>query len=213
MPAEEPRGNIYSRIAAVQAEAPNIQKKGVNTYHNYKYTREEDILDGIKPVLTKHGLAIIPIGAEHVNLTLPDSKNINLLVTITYLIADVVSGESIQVKGFGQGQDNGDKAVYKANTGALKQMLAKTFLISTGDDPEEHARQEEKKKAAAVAARPALQELKKEVPGATSAERITNLAKALGKPEADVKKMLRTEEGATLLRRQYLLNTTKNGNK
>jgi hypothetical protein len=36
----------------------------------------------------------------------------------------------------GEGQDAGDKAVYKAMTGALKYCLLKTFLIPTGDDPE-----------------------------------------------------------------------------
>jgi hypothetical protein len=38
---------------------------------------------------------------------------------------------------FGQAADNGDKALYKAMTGAVKYWLYKTFLVSTGDDPEQ----------------------------------------------------------------------------
>src|SRR5699024_6730814 len=35
------------------------------------------------------------------------------------------------------GQDAGDKAVYKAITGATKYALMKVFMIPTGDDPEQ----------------------------------------------------------------------------
>ena len=36
----------------------------------------------------------------------------------------------------GEGIDKGDKAGYKAYTGALKYFLADTFMVATGDDPE-----------------------------------------------------------------------------
>ena len=36
----------------------------------------------------------------------------------------------------GEGLDRGDKAGYKAYTGAVKYFLANTFLVPTGDDPE-----------------------------------------------------------------------------
>ena len=35
----------------------------------------------------------------------------------------------------GEGIDKGDKAGYKAYTGALKYYLANTFMVATGDDP------------------------------------------------------------------------------
>jgi hypothetical protein len=37
----------------------------------------------------------------------------------------------------GQGLDVGDKAPYKAMTGALKYALLQSFLLATGDDPED----------------------------------------------------------------------------
>ena len=35
--------------------------------------------------------------------------------------------------------DKGDKAGYKAFTGALKYYLADTFMVATGDDPEKES--------------------------------------------------------------------------
>ena len=39
----------------------------------------------------------------------------------------------------GEGIDKGDKAGYKAYTGALKYFLANTFMVATGDDPEKES--------------------------------------------------------------------------
>jgi len=50
---------------------------------------------------------------------------------------DVDTAEEISVKVAGEGLDPGDKAPYKAMTGALKYALLQSFLLATGDDPEE----------------------------------------------------------------------------
>ena len=41
------------------------------------------------------------------------------------------------VKVLGDGADTGDKASYKAMTGAMKYALRQTFVIETGDDPDD----------------------------------------------------------------------------
>jgi ERF superfamily len=51
-------------------------------------------------------------------------------------LIDLDSGESKIYNFFGQGQDKGDKGIYKAYTGLQKYFFMKNFLISTGDDPE-----------------------------------------------------------------------------
>ncbi len=56
---------------------------------------------------------------------------------MAYTFADVDSGEEIVAKVAGQGLDPGDKAPYKAMTGALKYALLQSFLLATGDDPED----------------------------------------------------------------------------
>ncbi len=56
---------------------------------------------------------------------------------MAYTFTDVDTGEAITAKVAGQGLDSGDKAPYKAMTGALKYALLQSFLLATGDDPEE----------------------------------------------------------------------------
>jgi hypothetical protein len=50
---------------------------------------------------------------------------------------DSDSGEVFAVQAVGTGKDNADKGAYKAYTGASKYVLMKTFLLATGDDPED----------------------------------------------------------------------------
>jgi len=50
---------------------------------------------------------------------------------------DTESGESFSCIFYGDGSDSNDKAIYKAITGAQKYALMKTFLVATGDDPEQ----------------------------------------------------------------------------
>ena len=58
-------------------------------------------------------------------------------VVMAYTFTDVDTGDEITTKVAGQGLDAGDKAPYKAMTGALKYALLQSFLLATGDDPEE----------------------------------------------------------------------------
>jgi hypothetical protein len=56
---------------------------------------------------------------------------------MAYTFMDVDTAEEITVKVAGEGLDAGDKAPYKAMTGALKYALLQSFLLATGDDPED----------------------------------------------------------------------------
>ena len=50
---------IYEKIAAVQGELTNPLAKTENPYYKSKYAALPDILDLIRPVLAKHGIALI----------------------------------------------------------------------------------------------------------------------------------------------------------
>src|ERR1700738_5163472 len=56
---------------------------------------------------------------------------------MAYTFMDRDTAEEITVKVAGEGLDTGDKAPYKAMTGALKYALLQSFLLATGDDPED----------------------------------------------------------------------------
>lgn len=58
-------------------------------------------------------------------------------VVISYLIVDADSGDCVGVEMGGEGQDSGDKAIYKAFTGAYKYMQRQTFSLTSQDsDPD-----------------------------------------------------------------------------
>ncbi len=53
------------------------------------------------------------------------------------VVVDSRTGESLERFAWGSGMDHGDKAVYKAETGAMKYLLRGLFLIpDEADDPE-----------------------------------------------------------------------------
>lgn len=56
---------------------------------------------------------------------------------MTYAFTDVESGEALTVKVLRERLDDGDKATYKAMTGALKYALLQSFMLASGDDPED----------------------------------------------------------------------------
>ena len=58
-------------------------------------------------------------------------------VVMAYTFTDVDTAEEITVKVAGEGLDAADQAPYKAMTGALKYALLQSFLLATGDDPED----------------------------------------------------------------------------
>src|SRR5690606_11890286 len=57
-------------------------------------------------------------------------------VKMEFSFIDGETGESRSIHSSGEGQDAGDKAVYKAIRGARKYALMKAFMSPTGDGPE-----------------------------------------------------------------------------
>lgn len=140
------RAQLYKKIAAVTAAVSRIPKNGKNTFHNYKYATESDITDGLRDLLQEHGLAFLPpsvIAWERSETTKKDGNRGDDLtrVQLQFGLACADTGEVFTAMFWGEGQDGGDKGFYKAYTGAVKYFLMKTFLIATGDDPEQDQRQ------------------------------------------------------------------------
>lgn len=136
------RAMLYKKIAAVTAAVSRIPKNGKNTFHNYKYATESDITDGLRDLLQEHGLAFLPpsvINWERSETTKKNGDRGDDLtrVQLQFGLACTETGEVFTAMFWGEGQDGGDKGFYKSYTGAVKYFLMKTFLIATGDDPEQ----------------------------------------------------------------------------
>jgi hypothetical protein len=142
MAQSESIGALIGAVAAVMGGFRGVEKSGVNQFHRYKYASDADILWTLKPLLAEHGLAFILVGYVVEAIAEVKTKNGGaerlIDLRVTYRLAHK-SGEWMDVTAPGSGQDPGDKAHYKAMTGALKYALRQSFAIPTGDDPEADA--------------------------------------------------------------------------
>ena len=132
-------GQIAGAICAVMDAVKRVPKNGHNKFHGYKYATEADLQTVIRPAMAEAGLVLLPSQTE---ASEPDECG-NVRVRVEYTLAHK-SGEIWPEKlvSYGVGNDrakngnDGDKAIYKAATGANKYLLFKLFQVDTGDDPE-----------------------------------------------------------------------------
>lgn len=138
----EPEKNLIQKAAAVMAAVQHVPKNGRNQFHGYNYATEADITECVRAEMAAQGLMLIPSVLNVEWGTVPTKSGTDRLCTLTveFTLTDGVQDRKLQV--LGEGQDRGDKATYKAMTGALKYALLKLFLIPTGDDPEKDAPEE-----------------------------------------------------------------------
>jgi hypothetical protein len=139
--ATETKMGIVTKLSSIMGELGSVEKKGFNKAQNYRFVRESDIVAALVPLLAKHHLILhtTVVGHEREALYTTQSGMTMWITTVkvdgTWIDGD--TGETLPIATFiGTGADTGDKGVYKAMTGAEKYMLMKSFLISTGDDPE-----------------------------------------------------------------------------
>jgi hypothetical protein len=122
--------NIYQKLGKVMSQVNRVPKNGYNAFHKYAYATESDLTESIRPILLEAGLAFFSSVLEQ------EREGEFTKVKMEFILADIETGEKLTSTYWGEGQDKGDKGLYKAYTGATKYFLMKTFLIPTGDDPE-----------------------------------------------------------------------------
>jgi hypothetical protein len=124
-------------MSKVLAAVERVPRNGTNSHFGYRFVREGDLTDTIRKHLAEHNLCIF-VGASDIVETRDTEGKAGPVTTVrmtaTFACGD--GGAKFSVSWLGSGQDTGDKGLYKAMTGGLKYLLMKTFLVSTGDDPE-----------------------------------------------------------------------------
>jgi hypothetical protein len=130
---------LAEAIAAVTHEIGQdpIKKEGRNKFHNYSYARMQDILGGLTPLMSKHGVVIMQ---TEVQRGLLDNGNV-IFATYDFTIMHK-SGEvwpfpqrqtgTSKVRDSKGGYD--DKGLNKCHTSARKYFLMSLFQIPTTDD-------------------------------------------------------------------------------
>lgn len=131
---------LKQKLAEVRRRIGYIQKRGLNERFNYSYVMAADLAGAVGDTLAELEVVVVPRleSISHESLS-PNQGYPDRLtrVVMTYTFMDVNSAEELTVKVPGEGRDPGDKGPYKAMTGALKYALLQSFLIATGDDPED----------------------------------------------------------------------------
>lgn len=130
---------LASKLVEVMRQVKYIQKTGYNEFNRYKYATEAEVSEKVREVLAEQNVILIPSMKSHsVREHINRKGHVEYIVTVEveFTFIDGDTGESISYTVYGEGQDPGDKATYKAFTGAQKYALMKAFMIPTGDDPE-----------------------------------------------------------------------------
>src|SRR5262249_16662781 len=132
------RLNLRQKLAEVRRRIGYVQKRGHNELSNFSYVTAADIAGAVGDLLAELGVVVIP-RLENIAYESAAGRGEAIRmarVVMAYTFTDVDSSEELVAKVAGQGLDPGDKAPYKAMTGALKYALLQSFLLATGDDPE-----------------------------------------------------------------------------
>lgn len=119
-----------------------VQKKdGNNTFDRYKYFSEAQYKLLFTELFSKHRLELKFTELEYLTFDGSEKQANGRMPKIEFALMDAETGFYETTVITGEGIDKGDKAGYKAYTGALKYYLADTFMVATGDDPEQDSPQ------------------------------------------------------------------------
>lgn len=137
--------NVYQLIAAVAADIARqgISKDRNNAQQGYKFRGIDDVFNALSPIISTHGLVILPrILSRTVTERTTPKGGVLFYVTVEADFDFVSShdGSKHTVKTFGEAMDSGDKATNKAMSAAYKYAALQTFCIPTeaDNDPDAH---------------------------------------------------------------------------
>ncbi|MBV8885671.1 MAG: ERF family protein [Chroococcidiopsidaceae cyanobacterium CP_BM_RX_35] len=132
------KAKLFQKILAVQKVLTPSEKTGWNDFQKYNYSSAYDVLLPVQRACNEQGLIVV---ADCIDSKIePGRASCNIRLTI----ADSETGESLSVTAPGYAEDfsykenrpNGDKAIYKAITGATKYAVRSFFCLPSEDDPE-----------------------------------------------------------------------------
>jgi hypothetical protein len=139
----EPK-NLHEAVINVMKSVKNIDKsmtvgEGKNSY---KGVADKDVKYIIGQAMADNKLTCLPIDivedvkvdrwSEETNYGIKQKQSIFTKVKVTYRLTFAVTGEHIDICGYGHGVDSQDKSAGKAMTYALKNALLYSFLVPTG---------------------------------------------------------------------------------
>lgn len=113
-----------------------LKKGGKNDFDHYTYFSEAQYKELFTELFSKYGLELNFNEISYEMFEGTEKQSNGRLAKVEFELIDIESGFSETSVITGEGIDKGDKAGYKAYTGALKYYLADKFMVATGDDAE-----------------------------------------------------------------------------
>ena len=123
-------------LRKVLKEKGVLKKGAVNEYDKYKYFSEAQYKELFTGLFADCGLELKFNEISYDTFTGSEKQANGRMPRLEFELMDIDTGFGESTVITGEGIDKGDKAGYKAYTGALKYYLANTFMVATGDDPE-----------------------------------------------------------------------------
>ncbi len=139
---------LQKKLLAVMKAIDAVEKRGKNEKQNYAYVKATDVAREVRKALIDEEIAFGYDVDSSERWTQPTNGGgtlnfVELRISVTF--TDTATGEAVVRKGLGWGMDSGDKAPYKAMTGALKYSLRMNGLIPDELDPENDKHEPEAK--------------------------------------------------------------------
>lgn len=125
--------NISTRLVRAQHDARRLEKTKAKNGMKYDYITHDDIASEAKRILAKNGILFFPSIEDFSQ----DGNRTVVTVSASLINADKPE-ETLNTRGIGYGVDQQDKGPGKAYSYAVKYILAKTLLLNTSDDIEQH---------------------------------------------------------------------------
>lgn len=113
-----------------------LKKGGYNKFDKYSYFSEAQYKELFTDLLSSNGLELKFTELEYETFSGSEKQANGRMPKLQFDLIDIETGFYESTVITGEGIDKGDKAGYKAYTGALKYYLANTFMVATGDDAE-----------------------------------------------------------------------------
>ena len=116
-----------------------LKKGATNEFDKYSYFSEAQYKELFTELFSDHGLELNFTELEYNTFEGTEKQANGRMPKLEFYLIDVETGFFETTDITGEGIDKGDKAGYKAYTGALKYFLADKFMVATGDDPEKES--------------------------------------------------------------------------
>ena len=143
MTVDEMRAKLAAKIAVAARACQHIERDGENTHHRYRYMSADQVASDVGRALFEAGVialasyeVLTPVDASHATAKGAVWRYCRVSCTLT--LVDAEYGGTLTTQGFGDGVDEADKAILKAQTAAWRDAVKRLVFATSKDaqDPE-----------------------------------------------------------------------------